>query len=322
MLEENRSSRHDEAHIVVQMNNVRISLTLILLIFLAASSWAGYEIRLNDGVTLTWEEFTEENGQYCTVQEGGKICLAKRDVVSLKKTKSGASSDMLREKPSVSPAGNSVMPEKAGELVTPRHELPTMAFSEFLSGYEDQQRRAWLWDLFRAAERQAKTFAPSSDRWIVLRQVVAKPNRAMWIEDGTIEIDPAFDPGTLFHEIFHTVFHKSPLRAGKDEPWGEAFSDAFRYMMEKQFVDRENSGWSLKIDRFLSMSYDAVMVSSGDPGHDRKYGYPAALIVRAASKDLKEFRKLWFTLLQQREQVGSDVLNDYFKYDMQNGCPL
>jgi hypothetical protein len=39
--------------------------------------------------------------------------------------------------------------------------------AEFLSGYDNPERRALLWNLFQAAEQQAKTFAESSDRWVV-----------------------------------------------------------------------------------------------------------------------------------------------------------
>jgi hypothetical protein len=200
-------------------------------------------------------------------------------------------------------------------------ELPTMNLAEFLPDYENRERRAWLWRLFQAAEQQAKSFAESSDRWIVLRRVVPKKQAALWIEDGTIEVDPSFDPGTLFHEIFHTAFHKSRLLAGKDEAWGEAICDTFRYMMEKQFLPQKRSDWFLKIDKYTTMSYDQIMTTTADRAHDQKYGYPASLIVRAAAKNPQEFRRLWFTLLRMREQSGVDILDNYFSYDMQNGRP-
>jgi hypothetical protein len=133
---------------------------------------------------------------------------------------------------------------------------------------------------------------------------VPKKEVARWIADGTIEIDPTLAPGTLFHEIFHTAFHKSRLLAGKDEAWGEAICDAFRYMMEKQLLPQEHSDWLLKIDKYSAMSYDQIMKSTADQTHDQKYSYPASLIVRAAAKDPQKFRRLWFTLLQMRPSVS------------------
>ncbi len=143
----------------------------------------------------------------------------------------------------------------------------------------------------------------------------------MWIDDGTIEIDPDFDPGTLFHEIFHTTFHKSLLRSGKDEAWGEALCDAFRYMMEKQLLPESRSDWFLKINKYMGMSYEQIMLSTADRGHDQKYGYPASLIISMAGKDPQEFQKLWFKLLQMRKESGVDILNNFFDYDIQIGKP-
>jgi hypothetical protein len=91
--------------------------------------------------------------------------------------------------------------------------------------------------------------------------------------------------------------------------------------MEKQLPPQERSDWFLKIDKFTAMSYGQIMANSGDRDHDQKYSYPASLIVRAAAKNPQEFRRLWFTLLQMREQSGQDILSDYFYYEIQNGRP-
>ncbi len=45
-------------------------LILISLWFLSADVCrADYELRLSDGVKLTWDEYTVEGGQYCTLFE-------------------------------------------------------------------------------------------------------------------------------------------------------------------------------------------------------------------------------------------------------------
>lgn len=60
-------------------------LIIILLLLSAASICrADYELRLNDGVTLTWREYSVEGAQYCTRKEFGKFCILKSDVVALK----------------------------------------------------------------------------------------------------------------------------------------------------------------------------------------------------------------------------------------------
>lgn len=62
-------------------------IIIFLIICTASICQADYELRLNDGVTLTWREFTVEGDQYCTQKEFGKFCLLKNDVISIKEIK-------------------------------------------------------------------------------------------------------------------------------------------------------------------------------------------------------------------------------------------
>jgi len=62
-------------------------IILFLIMSAAGICRAEYELRMNDGVTLTWRDLTVEGDQYCTLKDFGKFCLLKNDVVSLKEIK-------------------------------------------------------------------------------------------------------------------------------------------------------------------------------------------------------------------------------------------
>jgi N-acyl-D-amino-acid deacylase len=64
-------------------------LTIIFLLAVSTASvcHGEYEVRLNDGVTLTWRKYFIEGSQYCTQKEFGKFCILKSDVVGLRKIK-------------------------------------------------------------------------------------------------------------------------------------------------------------------------------------------------------------------------------------------
>jgi N-acyl-D-amino-acid deacylase len=70
---------------------------------------AEYELLLNDGVKLTWDEYTVEDGQYCTQKSFGKFCVQKKDVVSLKQAPGGAG-----DAPTVNRAGGPAREKPAG----------------------------------------------------------------------------------------------------------------------------------------------------------------------------------------------------------------
>jgi len=54
--------------------------------------YADWELTLNDGVVLTWEEYFAAGNSYCTRTSLGKLCILKKDVASLKEIKTEAQS--------------------------------------------------------------------------------------------------------------------------------------------------------------------------------------------------------------------------------------
>lgn len=73
---------------------------------------ADYEFRLNDGVTLTWREYSVEGDQYCTQKEFGRFCILKSDVLALKEIKDGTGTAPQIHK------ANASAPEKPPTLKT------------------------------------------------------------------------------------------------------------------------------------------------------------------------------------------------------------
>ena len=142
---------------------------------------------------------------------------------------------------------------------------------------------------------------------------------AKWLPAGVIQLSPSADPGTLFHEIFHTVFHRSALHAGQDERWGEGFCDAFRFVTERELLPGPPSDRVKKVERYPSMSFAEVMAKSGEPVHDRKYAYPASVIPRRTDLTTKGLRKLWLELNALREARGAGVLDAFFGSDAGSG---
>ncbi len=62
-------------------------LSFPLVLSLPGTCRAEYELRLIDGVSLTWQNYTVEGDSYCTQKELGRFCLLKRDVASLRETR-------------------------------------------------------------------------------------------------------------------------------------------------------------------------------------------------------------------------------------------
>jgi len=198
----------------------------------------------------------------------------------------------------------------------------TMPFERFLPLDDNRDRRLLLWLLFRAAEKQAFRFAAAPDRWILLARVDFAPNAGRWFPSGAIEIPRASDPGPLFHEVFHTVFHKSALHAGDDEPWGDPFCDAFRFFAEQELLPGPPSPFVRKLQDLSTRSFEESLTRSTDPGWTTKYGYPASLIVRRSGGTLAGLRELWFALQSRRRARGGDILDQEFGYSVQKGAPL
>jgi hypothetical protein len=198
---------------------------------------------------------------------------------------------------------------------------PTMDYTNFLAGHPDEAKRAQLWKYFLPVEREAKYFAGTEQHWKPIKSAVLGEGVPLYVTTGKIRLNANSD-WAMFHEIFHDPFSRSQFNSGGDKAWGEAFCDAFRYMMEKKYLPGPRTKWFLKVDRFAGETYAQVMEKSGDKRFDQRYLYPASLIVHKAGKDLEKFRALWFELQKLRETKNADVLNAYFGYDMQNGRPL
>lgn len=198
---------------------------------------------------------------------------------------------------------------------------PTMNYTNFMAGHPDESKRQRLWQFFLVVEREAKTLAGTADHWKPLKAVTLGTSGPKWFSSGRLQLNAGSD-WSMFHEIFHNTFNGSQFHKGRDNAWSEAFCDAFRYMMEKKYLPNPRTKWFLKMDRYSGETYEQVMAKSGDKGFDRRYAYPAALIIKRSGKDLEKFRVLWFELQRLRETNNADVLNTYFGYDMQNRRPL
>lgn len=217
--------------------------------------------------------------------------------------------------PGARPALVYVVPPAAPPV---REQAPTMPFEAFLPEQEDGPQRQWLWKVFQASERQAWLFAASPSAWVPLVRVdyaAFKGARAAdWNSHGVIQVRAGDDPGVLFHETFHTVFHRSPFHAGRDIQWTEAFCDAFRFAAEREILPPPPSSWVEKIAKLSSMTYD----EAGHAHHNAKwlavYGYPASLVVRRSGGTLAGLRSLWYSLIELRRQRGGDVFDEFFGY--------
>lgn len=156
-------------------------------------------------------------------------------------------------------------------------------------------------------------------RWYAITKVEVKQrDGCVWIWDdakaeASIQLSNDAELEVLYHEVYHSAFHDSPLHHGEDEKWGDAWCDAFRYFHDGAF--------KAKIDRFCDMTFDQAR-KDGDWNHDKNYAYPCSLIINKCNKDYAEFRRLWFDLCEQRKKTGSDVLPSVFGYDVANGFPV
>lgn len=188
----------------------------------------------------------------------------------------------------------------------------------FLPTFADDAEKERLWQLFLAAERRAKAFPTSADRFVPIQRVDLGDEGAKWLPSGVIELNPGTAPGTLFHEIFHTVFHKTIFhQKSKDEHWGEGWCDAFRFASEHALLGGPETEWSKKIARYTKMSLDEVLAKTNDAKHDRTYEFPASRIVQKTDGTLKGVRALWLKLSADREARGTDILDDFFGFGPQ-----
>jgi hypothetical protein len=127
-----------------------------------------------------------------------------------------------------------------------------------------------------------------------------------------VEVGTEAEVEAIYHELFHSVFHNCPLHQGRDEDWGDAWCDGFRYFHDAAFRD--------KIDRYRRMTYEEAR-RAGDWSHDRQYAYPCSLIINRCGADFGRFRGLWLGLCERRRREGRDVLGEVFGYDPRQGIP-
>jgi hypothetical protein len=194
----------------------------------------------------------------------------------------------------------------------------------FLKDYNNYERKEELYKYFEEVKKISMQFLITNDKFYPITEVIYSNKDNFWAIKGNtsfISYNPDSDEGTLFHEIFHSIFHVSFLHNGSDdEKWGEAFCDAFRYFTEYQVLKNKESNWFLKIDRFSNLSYEEIMLNSTDQNYDKKYAYPASLIIKSVNKDFNKFKESWEYL--NNKKIDDNVCNTFFKYDINKGEPI
>ncbi len=144
-----------------------------------------------------------------------------------------------------------------------------MNYDSFLINCQDDIRNKF-WELFNQAEPEAKWFGNLYSNWVELISVESHVNNAVWssyvIGEKTyakITIPAELDDlGVIFHEIFHSAFHNSPIWKNQfNNKWGDGFCDAFRWFMETRLLKK-----SLWLDSFSKTenSYKILKKCEGD----------------------------------------------------------
>ncbi len=189
--------------------------------------------------------------------------------------------------------------------------------SDFLKECRDERLRKRLWVLFQRAEEEARTFCDSGNCWIRILKVVECAN-ASWSPDGTIKIPVSCgNLGVIFHEVFHSAFHQSPLwhvRCNGNDQWGNAFCDAFRYFMDDLHLsDSEDTKFFPDFkSKMTKPTKDIVIVG------DRYQGWASRIVLKACeiagARDMPEyseydaFKQLW----RERNADPNEPLTKYF----------
>lgn len=210
-----------------------------------------------------------------------------------------------------------------------------MQKENFLPCFYDQQLREKFWYLFNYTEKEARKFAEVNSNWIEIREVINSENDKNSC-DGKIFIKPKWDNlGIIFHEIFHSAFHKSALWHSDElhknlynghGALGEAFCDTFRYFLERELLSEDEKSKSfknLKECLGLDMTPDEIQEkfpnsnASDHPGcHNLKFKIPTSIIIKKADKSYGEFKKLWKELNERYDKHSSAFLEDYFDFKM------
>ena len=179
----------------------------------------------------------------------------------------------------------------------------------FFVGLNDINLRDKLRGLFNYAEKEAKSFTTNFNNWVPIKSVQSGGNE--WSPDGNIEINNPVekkkinDLGVLFHEIFHSAFHKSPLWSSNGE-WGDPFCDAFRYFIAEKIYIKDKFYKKIRCEGYLKDSPDEILRRSRNKCWEIKYGIPAGKIIcKAVTYD--GFKKLWEKLNQEDKCSLEDI---------------
>jgi len=215
--------------------------------------------------------------------------------------------------------------------------LNIMNKENFLNNLGDIKLREKLYHLFEYAETEARSFLMCFGNWISIDDVVQNSNgKCSWYMSGPIAIismDPAKlaednDLGAMFHEIFHSAFHGSPLwhcdllnktKYNNHGMWGDAFCDVFRYFMEERLFNSSGK-YFLKINSgYLNSSFDEVLkIKNTDKCHDIVYAIPASTIIKNAGGYIG-FKKIWAQINNSWQTMGmkdENFLETYFNLPM------
>jgi hypothetical protein len=194
-------------------------------------------------------------------------------------------------------AGDHFYAEETDGIVWKIPEPPEYPPPWFLGTVTIEGARSELWGYFKEAVKHAKQLEPASVPIISVE--VGGPS---WL-GGEIKIpgDPD-DKGTIFQEVGHSFFEASTFHTsrggGRNDLWGDAFCDAFRYCLEVEYL--EGSRWLKEMPT----------------KRGGRYEYPARVILRrTGSWDFLGLKALWHGLLARYDGSG-DFLDREFDYRM------
>jgi hypothetical protein len=70
------------------------AIVVVLFVFVTwpSTGYSDFKLGTRDGNTLVWEQFTLEDGNYCTWKKDGKFCLPQSEVISMKEVSGEAPS--------------------------------------------------------------------------------------------------------------------------------------------------------------------------------------------------------------------------------------
>lgn len=130
---------------------VKVILTLCLVLLMIVPAIAGVEIQLKSGATLKWKSFWEEGENYCTWNDLGKFCISRNTVASISGESEGYTppspeevlerkkrehEENIKEK-----IANDL--KKRSEFERAKKEFPREKLSECLTNANNRYLQAW-----------------------------------------------------------------------------------------------------------------------------------------------------------------------------------